>query len=90
MMHELHRISLSYLDELILTSFIRSCQFTIVTGVGGACLPQIVRAPLGQGWPVAEGVADDAGLVWSDPVTVELQRLRWPVQVGHRLVQVQI
>lgn len=39
---------------------------------------------------MAEGVADDAGLVLPDPVPVELQRFGRSVQVRHGLVQVQI
>lgn len=53
-------------------------------------VPQVVRGPPAQSGPVAEGVPDDAGLVWTDPAAVELQRLRRFLQVRNRAVQVQI
>lgn len=53
-------------------------------------VPQVVRGPPAQGEPVAEGVPDDAGLVWTDPAAVELQRVGRSLQVRHRAVQVQI
>uniref|UniRef100_A0A3Q3B6Q5 Uncharacterized protein n=1 Tax=Kryptolebias marmoratus TaxID=37003 RepID=A0A3Q3B6Q5_KRYMA len=51
-------------------------------------LPEVLRGPPGQGRPVAQAGPDDAGPVRSDPVPVELQRLRGSVQIRHRLVQV--
>lgn len=53
-------------------------------------VPQVVRGPPAHRGPVAEGVPDDAGLVWTDPAAVELERLRRFLQVGHRAVQVEI
>lgn len=53
-------------------------------------VPQVLWGPPAQSWPMAEGVSDDAGLVWSDPAAVELKRVRRFLQVRHRPVQIEI
>lgn len=71
----------------------RKCLITEEEHVGVAgrgFLPQVLWSPPGQSRPVAESIPDDARLVWSNPVSIELQRVRWPLQVRHGLVQIQI
>ena len=45
--------------------------------------PEIREGPLPEGWPVLQGVSDDAGPVGADPVPVEVEGTGGLVQVGN-------
>ena len=45
--------------------------------------PEVGEGPLPEGWPVLQGVSDDAGPVGADPVPVEVEGTGGPIQVGN-------
>lgn len=48
-------------------------------------LPKVCQGPFLQSRPVADGILNYAGLVWTHPLSIKLQRGWRPIQIRHRL-----
>lgn len=52
--------------------------------------PEICGVPFRQSWPITEGIANDAGLVGTNPVTIKLKWRERPIQVWHCIIKIKL